>query len=301
MFESRLGCSTISFRHLTLHRALDQIGNLGFTEIDLGSLPGVCDHVPLDLTGRAVKDVADAVSKSGLRVRSINCDVGDLNDPATDLSKSSQCVGLLELAATVGATALVLPNGAIGRTPIGDLATDLDRVAANFELVLGCAQGYGVEVWTESLHVFRLCCNSIRAAALTSRLNPSIGIVMDFSHIVASGGNPVRFVEAFGRRITHVHVRDATKGAVDLDGPECIEDPGNINLSVGRGDVDFGAGLTALHSAGFAGHFTLELETRDVTDEHRPSATSAAGHVITTLLNRSTTEKISTTEKMETS
>ncbi|MFT7024741.1 MAG: hypothetical protein ACJA07_003860 [Rhodococcus sp. (in: high G+C Gram-positive bacteria)] len=114
MFESRLGCSTISFRHLTLHRALDQIRNLGFTEIDLGSLPGVCDHVPLDLTGRAVKDVADAVSKSG---------------------------------------------------------------------------------------------------------------------------------------------------------PDCIEAPGNINLSVGLGDV---------------------------TDEHRPSATSAAGHVITTLLNRSTTEKMET-------
>ncbi|MGB6049601.1 MAG: hypothetical protein WBG14_01925, partial [Rhodococcus sp. (in: high G+C Gram-positive bacteria)] len=82
--------------------------------------------------------------------------------------------------------------------------------------------------------------------------------------------------------------------AVSKSGPDCIEAPGNINLSVGRGDVDFGAGLTALHSAGFAGHFTLELETRDVTDEHRPSATSAAGHVITTLLNRSTTEKMET-------
>ncbi len=48
---------------------------------------------------------------------------------------------------------------------------------------------------------------------------------MDFSHIVASGGDPVEFVSRFGTRISHVHIRDAV--------------PGNINLSVGNGAVDF--------------------------------------------------------------
>ena len=46
MIHSRLGCSTISFRHLALDRALGWIGALGFAEVDLGALPGVCDHVP---------------------------------------------------------------------------------------------------------------------------------------------------------------------------------------------------------------------------------------------------------------
>ena len=56
--DVRLGCSTISFRHLPLADALDVITGLGFTDIDLGALPGVCDHVPYELTGAAVSEVA---------------------------------------------------------------------------------------------------------------------------------------------------------------------------------------------------------------------------------------------------
>ena len=49
-YDSRLGCSTISFRHQRLPEALATISALGFTEIDLGALPGVCDHVPTSST-----------------------------------------------------------------------------------------------------------------------------------------------------------------------------------------------------------------------------------------------------------
>ena len=46
MFSPRLGCSSISFRHLPLPEALRTMRERGFREIDLGALPGVCDHVP---------------------------------------------------------------------------------------------------------------------------------------------------------------------------------------------------------------------------------------------------------------
>ena len=79
MFHSRLGCSSISFRHQDLPAALRTIGALGFEEIDLGALPGVCDHVPYELDKGAVTAVAADVAESGLRVRSVNGDIGDLN------------------------------------------------------------------------------------------------------------------------------------------------------------------------------------------------------------------------------
>lgn len=285
MFDPRLGCSTISFRHLTLRPALAAIADLGFTEIDLGSLPGVCDHVPLDLDHHRVQDVADAVRRSGLTVRSINCDVGDLNDVGTDLEGSTHLRGLLELAATVGAQALVLPNGAGDHAPMDTLDKDLDRVAANLDIALKHARPHRVDIWTESLHVFRLCCTAERASALAERIDPAIGIVMDFSHIVASGAEPSQFAATYGSRIAHVHIRDATRGTVRLDTTDEVDAPGNINISVGRGDVDFHGGFAALRSAGFDGHFALELETRDITDEQRPTATAAAGHLITELLH----------------
>ena len=62
MIHTRLGCSTISFRHLDLDAALATITDLGFAEIDLGALPGVCDHVPYVLDSAAVDRVAAEVT-----------------------------------------------------------------------------------------------------------------------------------------------------------------------------------------------------------------------------------------------
>jgi sugar phosphate isomerase/epimerase len=272
-FASRLGCSTISFRHQPLPEALATIAGLGFSEIDLGALPGVCDHVPYVLDGTAVEDVARTVITSGLQVRSINGDIGDLNVPLADGPRAGRRAHLdmlVALAVATGARALVLPCGAADHTPVETLEADVTRVAGELAAAADVAASRGVQLWTESLHLHRLCWNLERAQLLTDRLPEHVGIVMDFSHVVASGGDPVEFVDRFGERVEHVHIRDAA--------------PGNINLSVGRGTVDFAKGLKALADAGYAGHFSLELETRDVTHDQRPAATAAAGHLISELI-----------------
>ena len=60
--------------------------------------------------------------------------------------------------------------------------------------------------------------------------------------------------------------------------------PGNINLSVGNGQVDFDRGLKALADAGYHGHFSLELETRDITHDERPASAAQAGQLISALI-----------------
>src|SRR6478672_7222743 len=221
MIHSRLGCSTISFRHLPLDPALGWIGALGFGEVDLGALPGVCDHVPYVLDRAAVDAVTHTVRAFGLRVRSVNGDIGDLNQPLdTDgrAARDAHLDMLLTLTAATGARALVLPCGALDHQPLGSLDRDLDLVARELIHAADRAVAHGVEVWTESLHYHRLCFNLERAQKLTDRLaDTSVRVVMDFSHIVASGGDPEEFVGRFGERIAHVHIRDAV--------------PGNINLS----------------------------------------------------------------------
>lgn len=271
--HSRLGCSTISFRHQPLPQALQTIAGLGFTEIDLGALPGVCDHVPYVLDEPAVAQVADTVAASGLRVRSINGDIGDLNAPLSAEQRTARrrhLDMLVALAAATGSRALVLPCGALGHEPLDTLDADLDQVAAELTAAAHVAADSGVELWCETLHFHRLCHDLDRAQALTDRLANNIGVVMDFSHIVASGGDPVEFAGRFGPGIAHVHIRDAV--------------PGNINLSVGNGAVDFGRGLKALADAGYQGHFALELETRDITHEERPAAATAAAQLISELI-----------------
>jgi sugar phosphate isomerase/epimerase len=274
MIHSRLGCSTISFRHLVLERALGWIEALGFAEVDLGALPGVCDHVPYVLDRDAVDAVTETVRTSGLRVRSINGDIGDLNRPLDTDGQAAREIHLdmlVALTAATGARALVLPCGAHDRQPLASLEHDLDLVAHELTRAADRAADHGVEVWTESLHFHRLCSNIERAQQLTDRLaGTPVRVVMDFSHIVASGGDPVEFVGRFGDHIAHVHIRDAV--------------PGNINVSVGRGSVDFARGLKVLADTGYAGHFSLELETRDVTDDQRPAATAAAAQLVSDLI-----------------
>jgi sugar phosphate isomerase/epimerase len=274
MIHGRLGCSTISFRHLALDRALGWIAALGFAAIDLGALPGVCDHVPFDLSRDGVDGVTETVQASGMHVRSVNGDIGDLNRPLDSdagAARDRHLDMLLALTEAVGARALVLPCGALDHRPLASLDDDLDLVARELTSAADRAADHGVEVWTESLHFHRFCSNIERAQQLTDRLaDTPVRVVMDFSHIVASGGDPEDFVDRFGESIAHVHIRDAV--------------PGNINLSVGHGSVDFARGLKALADAGYAGHFSLELETRDVTDDQRPAATAAAAQLISDLI-----------------
>jgi sugar phosphate isomerase/epimerase len=274
MFNPRLGCSSISFRHLDLPDALQTMAGLGFGEIDLGALPGVCDHVPYELGDGDVHAVAGQIAASGLKVRSVNGDIGDLNatlDAGAQRDRDRHLEMLLALAVETGAKALVLPCGALSREPVQGLDADLDAVASALTSAQRHADAIGVELWTEALHYFRLCSDLDRAGLLIDRLAGSgVGTVMDFSHIVASGADPLDFVERFHATITHVHLRDAV--------------PGNINLSIGNGDADFAAGLSALKSKGYTGHFSLELETRDVADGERATAAAQAATYISTLI-----------------
>jgi sugar phosphate isomerase/epimerase len=274
MFHSRLGCSSISFRHQDLPTALRTIAGLGFGEIDLGALPGVCDHVPYELDADAVLAVAADVAASGLRVRSVNGDIGDLNavlDAGQQAARDKHLDALLTLTAKAGAKALVLPCGALSHEPVRSLDEDLDTVAAQLIRAAERAAEFGVELWTESLHFLRFCWNLERAELLAQRLAGSaVGIVMDFSHIVAAGEDPLEYLARHEGRITHVHLRDAV--------------PGNINLSIGNGQADFAAGLRALAAQGYEGHFSLELETRDVTHDERPAAAAKAASFITDLI-----------------
>ena len=125
MISSRLGCSSIGFRHQPLPEALRTIGGLGFEEIDRGALPGVCDHVPSVLDAAAVEQVAAGVHHSGLRVPSVNGDVGDLHvvlDEAQRAERADHLDMLLELTAAVGVDVLVLPCAALDHEPIRNLS-----------------------------------------------------------------------------------------------------------------------------------------------------------------------------------
>lgn len=271
----RVACSTITLRHLPLADALEVIRGLGFAQIDLGALPGVCDHVPYLLDSEAVAQVAATVRASGLRVRSVNADIGDLNVPASAAAAAARAEHLellLDLCEVIGAAALVLPNGRQQHEPVDSLDRDIDLVAAQLTQAAERARSRGIEVWVEAPHLFRLCHDIQTARMLYERLPETVGAVCDVSHIVASGGDPRAFIEEFEDRIRHVHLRDASAGY--------------IHHSIGNGSVDFAGAADALADVGYTGALALELETRDVADDARADAALKAAEYVSTLLAR---------------
>jgi len=270
----RVICSTISLRRHPLDQALCLISDLGFAAIDLGALPGVCDHVPYELTAEAVTEVAGVIGRSGLEVRSINADVGDLNREVTDgeqIARNEHLERLFDLAEQVGAPAIVLPCGSQGHEPLQDLTTDIKRVAASLRHAAQLAAVRNLEIWVESQHSGRLCYSFERAQQLTAELTGSdVRSVLDFSHVVASGDDILTWIDRLAPEIAHVHIRDARRG--------------DIHLSPGNGDVDFVSAFSALSAAGFSGDFSLELETDDISEDDRPAAALRAGELISSLL-----------------
>ncbi|WP_433871824.1 sugar phosphate isomerase/epimerase family protein [Saccharopolyspora sp. CA-218241] len=257
-----LGCSTISFRHRPLPEALRAIAGLGVEGIDLGGLPGVCDHIPTPL-GAAAPEVLAAVADSGLRTWAINVDAGAMNDPRLDEAALRATAGpLVDLAARLDA-ALMVPCGAQHRDPFVDEATDLDRLARGLRLLGDLAAARGVRVLVEGLHHFRFCHTRQRCEALLERVPAdSAGFVLDVSHVVAGGIDEVAFARDVAERVEHVHLRDAR--------------PGEINLSLGRGRADFAGVTGALRGSGRTPRYVLELETHDVAEAAREAEAARA-------------------------
>jgi sugar phosphate isomerase/epimerase len=95
---------------------------------------------------------------------------------------------------------------------------------------------------------------------------PTLGFNFDPSHLQWQGMTPHLFVRDFGKRIFHVHMKDA---AVRLDGRAGIL---GSNLafgdgrrgwnfrSLGHGDVDFDSIIRELNEAGYAGPLSVEWE-----------------------------------------
>jgi sugar phosphate isomerase/epimerase len=272
--DSRLGCSTISFRRWPLEGALAEIKAQGFGETDLGSLPGVCDHVPIPLPADRVEELAEQILSSGVTVRLINADVADMDDPDLDSAEMQRRLRtLVDLAKAVDTSTIMLPCGRQGTEPRTELSRDIATVARTLTAAAEYLNEVGIDLLVEAPHSRRLCATVERSEMLYESLGDSpVGAVLDFSHVVASGDDEVDAVRRIGDRTGHVHLRDAVLG--------------DINLSIGRGKVNFPAAIDALTTSGYQGHYSLELETHDIEDAERPTEAGRAGHYITSLLQR---------------
>lgn len=255
--EQRVGVSTITFRHRGLVEALDLIADLGAVETELGAIPDVVDHVPVPFGGE-VQYYLDELAGHGLVSGAVNADIGDINDPHYDREAlRARAVPLIDLAAATGG-ALIVNCGRQDWADFVDEDTDLANIAGNLEFLGGLCAEREVRLLVEVLHHKRWIHTVARANRLLEMVDPRVfGLLFDVAHLGASQEDTVAWAAEQANRIERVHLRDAVAG--------------NLNVGIGRGQVDFAGTIAMLERCGFTGSYILELETHDVAEQDRPS------------------------------
>jgi sugar phosphate isomerase/epimerase len=107
------------------------------------------------------------------------------------------------------------------------------------------------------------------------RQHPRFGFNYDPSHLGYQGVDYIKFIRTFGKRIFHVHMKDAWWGKGDgtvgvFGGHTSFADPArNWDFrSLGRGDIDFEQIIVALNDVGYQGPLSVEWEDSRMDREH---------------------------------
>lgn len=272
-----VGISTITFRHRPLEEALRLIHQIGATEIDLGAIPDVTDHVPVPFDGN-VQPYLDLLAQYGLRSGAVNADVGDINDPDYDREAlRERTVPLLKLAAATDGV-LIVNCGRQDWADYVDEEADLAAIAGNLSFLSQVSAEHGVRLLVEVLHHKRWIHSVERANKLLDLLGPEVfGLLLDTAHLGASEEDVAGWADEVFDRIERVHFRDAV--------------PGNLNVGIGRGTVDFAAVINTLEARGYQGSYILELETHDVAEADREADAQRSYDLIAGLVEAAQTAR----------
>jgi len=135
-----------------------------------------------------------------------------------------------------------------------------DYVEVTRQLCAICAER-GLRYALES-HPYRWVCGAVSLLRLIDHVgSPALGVNLDPSHMFPMGDLPHIAAYQLAGRVWHTHVSD-NDGAT------------NAHWRPGKGKIDWGAFLEALHETGYAGTISIELE--DVPGVARPGAAATA-------------------------
>jgi len=109
-------------------------------------------------------------------------------------------------------------------------------------------------------------CTHVESVAETERFLAlsDVGLCLDTGHLLLGGGDPVEAIRAWGGRINHVHLKDASRAVL----AEVIESGAGMEAvwrrgafrPLGTSDLDVDGVLTALDAIGYDGWLVVEQD-----------------------------------------
>ena len=272
--------------HFEVDKALSEQDYINNKKSLLEEFQLECHAISNHLVGQAVCDRIDARHQSILPEK-----VWGDGEPAGVQKRAAEEMKSTARAAKEMGTPVV--NGFTGSSIWGDLYFFPPLPPGHIEKGF---EDFG-EKWTPILDVFSECDVKFALEVHPSEIaydiptteralkavnnHPAFGFNFDPSHLLWQGIDPVEFINTFGDRIFHCHMKDV---AVKHDQRSGIlgshlefGDPrrGWDFRSVGRGDVDFDAIIRALNRINYKGPLSIEWEDPDM-DRERGAEESCA-------------------------
>lgn len=251
----RVGASTACFYPLETEKALDNVLELGFKDVE------VFFNTVSELEETFVKDLRRRADSYGAKFLSVHpfssalentCIFGEYQRRYEDY------IGLYQAhfraAAMLGAKVAVI-HGAIeqSKRPLPE-----EFYFERFQSLVDLGKKEGVIVAQENVVRFRS--QSIEFLKnMRSALGDDFNMVFDIKQAIRSGYNPFEVVEEFKNDIVHLHLSD---NLVSQDKKlDC--------MPLGRGEFDFKRLFTTMENAGYKGGSVIEIYSKgyDVMEE----------------------------------
>jgi len=93
----------------------------------------------------------------------------------------------------------------------------------------------------------------------------ALGLCVDAGHLVYGGADPVEVVETYGPRVRYVHIKDVNPRILALSTQNGLGFLGALRsyifCDLGRGCVDLGRFMGALHKVNYSGWMVIEQDT----------------------------------------
>lgn len=256
--------TTLGFSAYGLETALAQLADVGFNEVEISHMGSFCVHLPHpDTTAEAV---ADALDRNGVRPIACNISLGrwepDGRDRFFDYTESADArdaVALgrwyLELASRLGVRTVTMSTA---RRQLDERAwlRHLKGAARAFREQARIASDLGIHIHLEVPHLFQITDSVEHVKAMFEEVDhPAVAATVDTSHWGVIGYDLDDLFGFLGDCLRHVHLRDAA-------GSDTRDFRQDLELTPGRGTVDFAAFREALERAGYRGTVSLDFEYR---------------------------------------
>lgn len=257
--------STLAFTKETLDEALKHISSFGFRKAELAHMEFYCRHYPLETVNP--EQVRELFNYYGIKPVSINFFTGKgkatngifdeiymhkLNIKSQADEYIARAKKLLDYVKRTGIPMVLIPGGARSEAPDRDV--EMKAAAEVLNGLADYAKISGIRIAIEMPHVYTLYNNIERAEQMLSYFrSDNLGVLLCATHWHVLGYNLDEYIRLLGKKLWHVHMRDAL-------GSDTGDYKTKLEITPGKGDVDFKKLVDALDKSGYEGEIVLEPE-----------------------------------------